>query len=242
MTMDERIQELVPLQTALGYTFKNQKLLNKALTHKSYANEIDVPVKHNERFEFLGDSVLDLIISEYMVREFGDLAEGTLSKIRAAVVNEGGLAELARKLDLGSYLLLGKGENLSGGRKKPSILANSYEALVGALFFDSDLGTVSRVLMPTLISEIDKCKHSWNFRDYKSDLQEYTQSKLTCIPVYEVVGETGPDHDKRFEIKVTVRDEVRGTGSGRSKKEAEQNAAQIALGIFSSQPARPNEK
>ena len=242
MIVEERIQELVPLQRTLGYTFQDQKLLNKALTHKSYANEIDIPVKHNERFEFLGDSVLDLIISEYMVREFCDLAEGALSKIRAAVVNESGLAELARKMDLGSYLLLGKGENLSGGRKKSSILANAYEALVGALFIDSDLGTVSRVLMPTLIGEIDECKHSWNFRDYKSDLQEYTQNKLACIPVYEVIGETGPDHDKRFEIKVTVRDEVRGTGNGRSKKEAEQNAAHAALGIFFSQSDRSNEK
>ncbi|KMP12561.1 ribonuclease III [Candidatus Nitromaritima sp. SCGC AAA799-C22] len=232
MTLEKRFKELGPLQKTLKYTFNDAKLLNKALTHKSYANEIDLPVKHNERFEFLGDSVLDLIISDYMVRQYGDLAEGALSKIRAAVVNEGCLAELAGKIHLGDYLLLGKGENLSGGRSKPSILANAYEALVGALFFDSDLDTVSKVFMPTLIGEIEKYKDTWKFRDYKSDLQEYTQEKQSCIPVYQVVAEIGPDHDKRFEVTVAVCDQVQGNGNGRSKKEAEQSAAKMALEKF----------
>ena len=233
--MHERSQELAPLQKTLGYTFCDLKLLDKALTHKSYANESDTPVKHNERFEFLGDSVLDLVISSYMVLEFSDLAEGELSKIRAAVVNEGCLAKLARKIDLGNYLLMGKGENLSGGRNKASILADAYEALVGALFFDSNLETVSRVFMPMLINEVNKCKESSTFKDYKSDLQEYTQNKFVCIPAYQVVRETGPDHDKRFEVSVAIRSEIQGTGSGRSKKEAEQNAAQMALEKYLSQ-------
>ena len=233
--MHERSQELAPLQKTLGYTFSDLKLLDKALTHKSYANESDIPIKHNERFEFLGDSVLDLIISGYMVLEFSDLAEGELSKIRAAVVNEGCLAKLARKVELGNYLLMGKGENLSGGRNKASILADAYEALVGALFFDSNLETVSRVFMPILIDEVNKCKESWTFKDYKSDLQEYTQNKFVCIPAYQVVRETGPDHDKRFEVSVAILSEIQGTGRGRSKKEAEQNAAQMALEKYLSQ-------
>ncbi len=229
---EERIIELAPLQKTLNYSFNDPCLLNKALTHKSYANEIDIPVKNNERFEFLGDSVLDLIVSHYMILEYDDLAEGALSKIRAAVVNEACLAKLAKDIDLGQYLLLGKGEHLSGGRQKSSILANTFEALVGALFCDSNLETVSKILMPTLIIEIDKYKDTCKLRDFKSDLQEYTQDKLTCIPSYQVVGEIGPDHDKRFEVEVTVRNKVQGKGNGKSKKEAEQSAAMMALGNY----------
>lgn len=229
---EERIIELAPLQKTLNYSFNDPCLLNKALTHKSYANEIDIPVKNNERFEFLGDSVLDLIVSHYMILEYDDLAEGALSKIRAAVVNEACLAKLAKDIDLGQYLLLGKGEHLSGGRQKSSILANTFEALVGALFCDSNLETVSKILMPTLIIEIDKYKDTCKLRDFKSDLQEYTQDKLTCIPSYQVVGEMGPDHDKRFEVEVTVRNKVQGKGNGKSKKEAEQSAAMMALGSY----------
>jgi len=230
--LKERVNELVPLQKALKYTFNDLKLLNKALTHKSYANEIDPPIKNNERFEFLGDSVLDIIVSDYMVREYDDLAEGSLSKIRAAVVNEGCLAKLAREINLGQFLLLGKGEHLSGGRQKRSILANAYEALVGALFYDSNLQTVSNVLLPTLVEEIGKYKNTLSFRDFKSDLQEFTQDRFTCIPSYQVVEEMGPDHNKSFNIEISVRNKVEGIGNGRSKKEAEQNAAKMALEKF----------
>ena len=230
--LEKRINELVPLQKKLNYKFNDPKLLNKALTHKSYANEINPPIKNNERFEFLGDSVLDLIVSDYMVREYDDLAEGSLSKIRAAIVNEGCLAKLAQDLGLGQYLLLGKGEHLSGGRQKTSILANAYEALVGALFYDSNLQMVSNILLPKMIEEIDRYKNTMNFRDFKSDLQEYTQDRFTCVPSYQVVGEKGPDHDKRFNIEISVRNKVEGVGNGRSKKEAEQKAAKMALEKF----------
>ena len=145
---DEQISKLITLQKTLKYEFNNLKLLKKALTHKSYTNEIPLPLKNNERFEFLGDSVLDLIVSNYMIFEYEDLAEGYLSKIRASVVNESCLASLAKGINLGDYLLLGKGEDLSGGREKPSILANSYEALVGAIFCDSDYQAVSKVFLP----------------------------------------------------------------------------------------------
>ena len=132
----DRANEVTPLQETLGYTFSDLRLLNKALTHKSYVNERNESLKHNERFEFLGDSVLDVLVSDYLVSKFSDYEEGTLSKIRAAVVNENCLAGLARKIELGNFLLLGKGENLSGGRDKPSILADAFEALAGALFRD----------------------------------------------------------------------------------------------------------
>jgi len=225
----ERKEKLVPLQERLGYRFRDLNYLNKALTHKSYVNESPDSLKNNERFEFLGDSVLDLIVSHYMVRNFPDFAEGALSKIRAAVVNENCLAQLSRQIDLGSYLLLGKGEELSGGRSKPSLLANTYEAVVGAVYFDSELETTRNTFLSQLEPEIKKYAETWEFRDFKSELQEFTQVKLSCIPSYKVVKETGPDHAKQFEVVVLTQNEVRGRGRGKSKKEAEQNAAQNAL-------------
>ena len=232
MLSDERRNTLSLLQENLGYSFKNMPLLNKALTHKSYVNENNASLKNNERFEFLGDSVLDLIVSDYMLDRFSEHSEGVLSKIRAAVVNERSLAQLARKIELGRFLLLGKGEDSSGGRDKNSLLANAFEAIAGAVYRDSDLKTVTRVFMPILEEEIEKYQDSWIFRDYKSDLQEYTQNKLVCIPVYQVIREMGPDHDKQFEVEVMVQDISKGKGIGKSKKEAEQAAAKVALEQF----------
>ena len=229
---EDRINELTPLQGSLRYKFKDLALLNKALTHKSYSNETLLSVKNNERLEFLGDSVLDLIVGDYMFLTYQDLPEGSLSKIRAAVVNESCLAGLAHDIKLGSYLLLGKGEYFSGGRQKASILANTYEAIVGALFCDSDFQTTADVFLPQLVEKIDACKGACMSTDFKSDLQEYTQNRFSCTPLYEVVGETGPCHDKRFDVKVAVRSQVLGSGKGRSKKEAEQNAAKEALSGF----------
>lgn len=227
-----RKEELASLQKTLGYSFREIKLLNKALTHKSYVNETGEDLKHNERFEFLGDSVLDLIVSEYMVRKYGDYNEGVLSKIRAGVVNESCLAKLALKIDLGAFLLLGRGEEMSGGRKKASLLANAYEALAGAIYFDSDLNTAAKVLLPGIKKEIKNYIETPESRDYKSDLQEYTQNKLSCIPAYKVTKEVGPDHEKQFEVVVSMKSKNHGTGMGRSKKEAEQAAAKMALEGF----------
>ena len=224
--------ELATLQKMLGYSFKEIKLLNKALTHKSYVNETGGNLKHNERFEFLGDSVLDLIVSNYMVHKYTDFKEGMLSKTRAGVVNESCLAKLARKINLGDYLLLGKGEEISGGRKKPSLLANTYEALVGAIYYDSDLETAAEVLLPSIKKEIEGFLETPESRDHKSDLQEYTQNKMVCIPAYKVTKEIGPDHEKQFEVIVSIKDKNRGKGMGRSKKEAEQAAAKMALEGF----------
>ncbi|MBT5028436.1 MAG: ribonuclease III [Nitrospinaceae bacterium] len=231
----DRIEKLSSLQETLGHEFVDLKLLNKSLTHKSYVNERNELVKHNERFEFLGDSVLDILVSDYLVDKYKDYAEGTLSKIRAAVVNESCLAGLARQLNLGEYLLLGKGEHLSGGRDKSSILANAFEALVGALFKDGGLESTSKVFLPLLKFEIEKFADSWSFRDYKSDLQEITQNKLVCTPSYKVVNELGPDHAKEFEVVVMIKSKIMGNGLGKSKKEAEQAAAKIAMESFTNE-------
>jgi ribonuclease III len=171
-------------------------------------------------------------MADYMFLTYPDLPEGSLSKIRAAIVNENSLARLAIKLELGSYLLLGKGESFSGGRQKASILANAYEALVGALFCDSDFRTTADVFLPQLIEKIDEFMGACIATDFKSDLQEYTQNRFSCVPLYEVVGEIGPGHNKRFDVKVKIRSQVLGSGKGRSKKEAEQNAAKEALSTF----------
>ena len=229
---EDRINALVPLQGVLCYQFKDLELLNKSLTHKSYSNEVLLSLKNNERLEFLGDSVIDLIMADYMFLTYPDLPEGSLSKIRAAIVNENSLARLAIKLELGSYLLLGKGESFSGGRQKASILANAYEALVGALFCDSDFRTTADVFLPQLIEKIDEFMGACIATDFKSDLQEYTQNRFSCVPLYEVVGEIGPGHNKRFDVKVKIRSQVLGSGKGRSKKEAEQKAAKEALSTF----------
>ena len=228
-----REDELNSLEDLLEYTFKNKFLLNKALTHKSYVNEKNPGLKNNERLEFLGDSVLDLIVSNYLVANHLDLNEGTLSKIRAAVVNESCLAKLARSLDLGRYLLLGKGEQLSGGRDKPSLLANTFEAVAGAIYLDSHFETACQVLLPAIEDEIKKYVEKPQFRDFKSELQEWTQNKFDSTPNYQVTQESGPDHEKRFEVAVLIQNKTFGTGSGRSKKEAEQASAKMALGKIS---------
>ena len=229
---DKRAEEVAPLQETLGYKFADLRLLNKALTHKSYVNEKNEPIKHNERFEFLGDSVLDVLVSDYLVCEFSDYSEGTLSKIRAAVVNENCLAGLARKIELGKFLLLGKGEDMSGGRDKSSILADAFEALAGAIFRDGGLGSTSKVLLPLLAEEISAFDCSCDFRDFKSELQEYTQNKWFCTPSYKVVNELGPDHAKEFEVSVMIKSEVKGQGIGKNKKKAEQAAAKMAMEGF----------
>ena len=230
---ETRMEQLDSLQDRIKFKFSDIKLLNKALTHKSYANENSETLKHNERLEFLGDSVLDILVSDYLVHEYSEFAEGTLSKIRAAVVNETCLAKLAKNIKLGNYLLLGRGEDLSGGREKASILADTFEALAGAVFCDGRFDAASNIFLPLLIEEITKTAQSWSFRDFKSDLQEYTQNKLVCIPSYKVIREIGPDHAKKFEVVVMVKNEIEGKGVGRSKKEAEQAAAKMAMENYS---------
>lgn len=227
-------QILEGMQQVLNYTYKSTLLLEEALTHSSYANEHRTHhVKDNERLEFLGDAILDLIISEYLFKKFPDMPEGDLSKIRASIVCEGSLAKMARKMQLGHYILLGKGEELTGGRERSSILADAFEAVTGSLFLDGGFDRARRFIHETLVVEVEQTESIETlYTDYKTLLQECIQ-KVSMSPIhYEVVGEEGPDHDKHFYVEVFHEDRSLGKGVGKSKKEAEQDAAKKALNLY----------
>jgi ribonuclease-3 len=228
MLVEARKAQLVELERALSYQFHCLELLNQALTHKSYVHEQREPVQHNERLEFLGDAVLGLVISDYCYGKFAGLAEGELSKLRASLVNDGNLARIARHLELGSYLLVGRGEELTGGRAKASLLADTFEAVLAAIYLDGSLGDVYQVILQCFQDDLNTILHQ-GYRDYKSELQEYTQEKYSCVPTYIVVRERGPDHEKVFEVELAIRRQFHGLGAGKSKKEAEQDAARKVL-------------
>jgi ribonuclease-3 len=217
------------LEARLGHWFRNPALCETALTHTSWVNEAGQPERSdNERLEFLGDAVVDLVVSDVLMRRFPDRREGDLSRARAALVSETGLAQVALAIELGRYILLGKGEERTGGRSRPSILANTLEALVGAIYIDAGFDTVAAVaarLFEGRIEDVD----SHARLDYKSRLQERAQALWQTAPVYEVVAEDGPDHDKRFEVALSLAGRPYGRAVGRSKKEAEQGAAAAAL-------------
>ena len=219
--------ELVP---RLGYAFEVPALLVQALTHKSYANENrGGGFEHNERLEFLGDTVLDFVVSDILMRLCPESPEGEMSRLRSMIVSEVNLAGVARKLGFGSHLLLGKGEEQTGGRDKSSLLANAVEAVIAAIYLDGGMdaayGFIQREFEPDIRELIDTGQSF----DSKTELQEYCQSSFGMLPVYNVVGEHGPDHEKVFEVEITAGGRPLGAGSGRSKKEAEQNAARAAL-------------
>ncbi len=228
-----RLQALAELCRTLGVTFNDYKLLHQALTHTSYANETKgANVRHNERLEFLGDAVLDLIISSYLFSQCPHLPEGELTKARAQVVCEQTLAKRALALGIGEYLLLGKGEALSGGRERISILADAFEAIIGAVYLDGGFKSAARYVLNQLKSELTLVEGGDYFKDYKTWLQEIVQKNNDSKIAYEVINERGPDHDKSFEVAVLVNSERMGTGWGKSKKEAEQQAARQALVKF----------
>jgi ribonuclease III len=210
------------LMDLLGHRFQNVELLTQALTHRSYVNECSEPVQDNERFEFLGDAVIDVIVSSELMARFPEAREGPLSKMRATLVSEGGLAKIAEKLDLGEALRLGRGEEMSGGRTKPSILSDAFEAVIAAVYLDGGLDRATQVLLPWF--EFPEQLELRKF-DPKTELQQRIQAELHITPTYRVIAETGPDHDKVFEVELLIGDEVKTRGSGRTKKEAEQNAA-----------------
>ncbi len=217
----------------LGYAFDETDLLSQALTHASYVNEQPgMGLKDNERLEFLGDAVLDLAISRILMETFEEAEEGDLSKLRAMVVDEAGLCRVALDLGLGSYIRLGKGEAQSGGREKPSILANTMEAVLGAQYleagFDKSLNTIRRLFSPIL----ERLTQGTGVHDFKSRLQEHTQQCLKSTPTYRLLEEFGPAHDKTFRVEVTLTGRTLAEGEGKSKKEAEQNAAREALHCF----------
>jgi ribonuclease-3 len=223
---------LSDIQQRIGHSFNDAELLERALTHKSYANENRVPY-HNERMEFLGDAVLGLVISEYLMKSCPDSTEGDLSRLRAAVVSEPALAAISREIGLGDYLLLGKGEDQSGGRNKDSLLADCLEALIAAVYLDAGKDTAESLVLRLFEESIKKTSTSGNSLDYKTALQEVCQEQLKQLPEYRVVSETGPDHQKQFEMEVWIKGQLSGRGTGKSKKEAEQRAAREALAMLS---------
>lgn len=226
----ERMEQLDRLEEALGYKFREPSFLNCALTHRSYANENpDLVMQDNERLEFLGDAVLTLCITDMLVKKFPECTEGDLSKIRSTIVNERPLAGLARELCVGDYLLLGKGEDLSGGRAKSSLLANALEAIIAAVYCDTGFAGAFDFIGKRFHPLLETGATGVFYRDYKTSLQETTQNRFRVIPRYSVIREYGPDHDKVFQIRVSIGEILSTAGLGRNKKEAEQRAAKKAI-------------
>lgn len=218
------------LEERLGYTFQDRSLLENALTHSSYANENrGKGIESNERLEFLGDSVLGMVTADYLYRTHSALPEGDLTRLRASLVCEGSLVEVSRLLDLGSYLKLGKGEAGGGGRERPSIQADAVEAVIAAVYLDGGIGSARKLIQHFILDR--EAEHD-SGRDYKTTLQEMIQRTPGQSVDYRLVRESGPDHCRVFEMEALVGGEVVGHGRGRSKKEAEQNAARAAIEKF----------
>lgn len=225
---------MTDLETKLQYQFKNQALLERALTHKSYAHELRSKNEHNEKLEFLGDAVLDLVLGEYLMETFVSDGEGGLSKKRASLVNEEILSQLATNLELSRFLLLGKGEATTGGAHKPRLLASAYEALTGAIFLDGGFEPARTFLRRDFAQLLaDLHPHRDFEKDYKTRLQEVMQKDTKETPVYELIHEEGPPHERTFTVCVRVNEANLATGTGRSKKNAEQAAAKKALELLS---------
>ncbi len=219
---------LKDLETAIGYRFHNISMLQNALTHSSYANEhYHNSLKSNERLEFLGDSVLGMLVAEYLYRTFPDRPEGELTRMRADMVCEKTLAHVANGLGLGKHLLLGKGEELSGGRNRDSILADAVESVIAACYLDGGKEAALDFVQKFILVTVPVAK--LNHVDYKTALQELVQQKKNQTLTYRLVGESGPDHDKHFVVELTLNGEVVGKGCGSSKKRAEQDAAHTAM-------------
>ncbi len=225
------------LATRLGYAFRDPSLCERALTHRSWINENpDDGRADNERLEFLGDAVIALVVSDLLMRDFPEWPEGTLSRARSAVVNEEGLARAAETLGLGSWIFLGRGEEQAGGRAKRSILSDALEALIGAVYLDGGFDMAHRVakrVLQPLVADVREAAD----RDFKSRLQEVAQARLQCAPTYRVVSEQGPDHDKTFEVALFLGEAEYGRASGKSKKEAQQKAAALALAALDGAPS-----
>ena len=215
------------LEEKLGYTFQDLALLENALTHSSRANESRGKLASNERLEFLGDSILGMAVADHLYRNHPDLPEGELTRTRAALVCEESLVEVAQELGLGGYLRLGKGESSGGGRERPSIQADAVEAVLAAIYLDGGIGSARRFVQRFILSR--EVASLTKPRDHKTALQELVQRESGQVLQYRLVGEEGPDHNKRFFVEVTLNGQAVGSGSGRSKKEAEQMAAAAAI-------------
>jgi ribonuclease-3 len=215
------------LEKRLGYKFNNKQLLIEALTHKSYKQPYD-----NERLEFLGDAVLDLIVGEYLFKSFPKSDEGKLSKIRASLVNENGFTKLANVLELGRYIFLSNAEENNEGRTKPSLLSNAFEAVMGAIYLEAGLEQVQKIVIGMLEANYEDISLDSLFKDYKTTLQELTQARFGITPEYKLVGSKGPDHKKEFEVAVLIEDKEYARALGKSKKAAQQEAAFQAIEIL----------
>lgn len=215
----------------IGYTFKNKNYIQQALTHSSYANEKKIPGGSNERLEFLGDSVLSIVVSSYLYENLTSVTEGELTKMRASLVCEKSLYVFAQKINLGEFLLLGKGEENTGGRERPSILADAFEAVIAAIYLDGGYEPAAKHILRFIPKDI-QIRRKPVFSDFKTILQEIVQKNPEEKVEYVLVGEEGPDHNKRFVVEVCLNSNVIGKGKGRSKKEAEQLAAKEALELM----------
>lgn len=247
----ERRAELAELAERLGFVLAptspaqtpppdavDLDLFSQAFTHRSYLNEHGMPESwSNERLEFLGDAVLGAVVTDYLFHHHPELAEGRLSKIKSVVVSRRLLARVARQMELGRYLLLGRGEDQTGGRIRPSILANLFEALLGAIYLSLGFDRARELVLRLLLPEILHVASGELVVDHKSILQELAQRSCGTVPRYRVVRTEGPDHDKLFEVEVRLRERMIGAGSGKSKKTAEQKAAAAALGALKENPA-----
>ena len=222
------IYNISKFEETINYTFENKSYILEALTHSSYSNE-NKNYKYNERLEFLGDSVLSIVISDYLFREEKNLPEGELTKLRANIVCEESLSEVALNIKLGDYLLLGKGEEATGGRERISILADALEAVIAAIYLDGGMDNAKKFIFDNMQEIIEDSLKGKIFRDYKTYLQEVLQSKGEQHIWYKLIEEKGPDHNKRFVMEVGINDVVLGVGEGKSKKDAEQLAAKSAL-------------
>ena len=219
------------LEDRICYKFKNRNLIVNALSHSSYANENKQPLGSNERLEFLGDSVLSIVVSEYLYTHLTSVAEGDLTKLRASLVCEKSLHSFALKIDLGRYLLLGKGEENTGGRERPSILADAFEAVIAAIYLDGGMEAARAHILRFMPKDLTKGAKA-AFGDFKTVLQEIVQKNPEEKVEYVLIGEEGPDHNKRFVVEVMLNSQVIGKGKGRSKKDAEQLAAKEALELM----------
>ncbi len=230
MNLLERLKSnLESIEEKLGFAFENKDFLVQAFIHRSFINEYRIgPLQHNERLEFLGDSVLGLVVADYLFHRLPDHPEGQLSQLRSRLVDAISCAQYLQKLQLGEHILLGKGETMTEGRTKPSILADVFEALLGAIYLDGGLGVMKSFLLFHFETEFEAAIGSPP-RNYKAELQDLSQKQFQKTPVYKVVDETGPDHSKVFHVMVFVNEKEMGVGLGASKKEAEQRAAFDAL-------------
>jgi len=234
----ERKKELKLFQQLSGIRFKSLKLLNHSFSHRSFANEKQGEIDSNERLEFLGDSVLGLVVSEYLYHILADRPEGDLAKIKSFVVSEESLAAIAKRLRVDNYILIGKGEEYSGGRSKKTLLADALEAIIGAYYVDSGYAPARDFILRQLIPEIEKVVQDKHQKDYKSLLQEYVQKRFKTYPRYVIVNRIGPDHDRTFVIEVNINGKNYGKGQGKNKKEAEQQAAGVAYNHFTIKPEK----